>query len=51
MTTTERDEMGDRWPFWRLLWHMLVLRHESTNWGENYPSPVCRTCELRRIRR
>lgn len=46
-----RDEMGARWPWWRLLFHMIFLRHESTNWGQDYPSPVCRTCELAELYR
>jgi len=43
------DETGKRWPFWRRLWHWLI-GHELTHSGENYPSPVCRTCELERLR-
>ena len=42
------DETGKRWPFWRRLWHWLI-GHELTHSGENYPSPVCRTCELERL--
>jgi len=44
------DEMGKRWPFWKRFWHRWVLGHELTHSGENYPSPVCRTCELERLR-
>jgi len=43
------DEMGNRWPLWRLLFHLLFLRHEITNWDDNYPPPVCRDCEMLRL--
>ena len=44
---TEADRMTREWPWWLLFWH-AILGHELTNSGPEYPSPVCRTCELER---
>ena len=47
--TTEADRMTRDWPWYRLIWHWL-LGHELTHGDENYPPPVCRDCELGRLR-
>ncbi len=45
---TEADRMTAYWTWWRLAWHSFI-GHELTNNGDDYPAPVCRTCELKRL--
>ena len=47
--TSEADRMTTDWPWGRLMWHW-ILGHELTRSGPDYPPPVCRTCELGRLR-
>ena len=47
---TEADRMTAHWTWWRLFWH-AILGHELTFPGPEYPSSVCRTCELERLRK
>ena len=47
--TTEAERMTAYWTYWRVLWHR-ILGHEITHSSPDYPPPICRTCELERLR-